>query len=72
MARGRGGKVRKFSSGRMKNRKEDRYPSKRQYEEFGEAHPIDEKEAVVKRLKVRLNEIVNYVFFSLSIYVFFS
>ena len=55
MARGRGGKVRKFANTKIKNKKEESHISKRQYEEFGEAHPMDEKEVIVKRLKVSMH-----------------
>lgn len=50
MTRGRAGRGRKF--GGTKASAEGVVPGKRHYEEFGEAHPIDEKESRVKRLKV--------------------
>lgn len=52
MTRGRAGRRRKF--GGTKASADGVVPGKRHYEEFGEVHPIDEKESRVKRLKVRV------------------
>lgn len=59
MTRGRARIVPKSAG--TKSSTEGRTNSRRHYEEFGEAHPIDEKESKVKRLKVRINANVSSV-----------
>ncbi|XP_045598817.1 U3 small nucleolar RNA-associated protein 25 homolog [Procambarus clarkii] len=59
MARGRGGYTRhhnSYNKAKRKKEKAESLPKRKQYEEFGEAHPIEQEELNVKRRKVKDSE----------------